>query len=96
MANKSEKKWAKILSDTYVSTNINLTEEEASKKLIEAQFAIKQIGEEREEDEQLSSAREIVKELGAGYSAASKHEKAKVEFLLEVIEGRRFANKGAK
>ena len=96
MANKSEKKWSKILSDTYVSTNITLSEEEASKKLIEAQFAIKQINEEKEEDTQLSSAREIVKELGAGYAAASKHEKAKVEFLLEVIEGRRYANKGSK
>ena len=74
----------------------NLSEEEAKNKLIEAQFAIKQINQEKEDDQQLSSAREIVKELGAGYSAASKHEKAKVEFLLEIIEGRRFANKGSK
>ena len=91
-----EKKWEKILSDTYVSTNLSLSEEEATAKLIEAQFAIKQINQEKEDDTQLSSAREIVKELGAGYSAASKHEKAKVEFLLEIIEGRRFANKGSK
>lgn len=91
-----EKKWEKILSETYVSTNISLSEEEAKNKLIEAQFAIKQINQEKEDDQQLSSAREIVKELGAGYSAASKHEKAKVEFLLEIIEGRRFANKGSK
>ena len=91
-----EKKWEKILSDTYVSTNLSLSEEEATAKLIEAQFAIKQINQEKEDDTQLSSAREIVKELGAGYSAASKHEKAKVEFLLEIIEGRRFAKAGAK
>ena len=91
-----EKKWEKILSETYVSTNISLSEEEAKNKLIDAQFAIKQINQEKEDDQQLSSAREIVKELGAGYSAASKHEKAKVEFLLEIIEGRRFANKGSK
>jgi hypothetical protein len=91
-----EKKWEKILSDTYVSTNLNLSEEEATAKLIEAQFAIKQIGQEKEDDTQLSSAKEIVKELGAGYSAASKHEKAKVEFLLEIIEGRRYAKAGVK
>jgi len=91
-----EKKWEKILSDTYVSTNLSLSEEEATAKLIEAQFAIKQINQEKEDDTQLSSAREIVKELGAGYSAASKHEKAKVEFLLEIIEGRRYAKAGVK
>ena len=91
-----EKKWEKILSETYVSTNINLSEEEAKNKLIDAQFAIKQINQEKEDDTQLSSAREIVKELGAGYSAASKHEKAKVEFLLEIIEGRRYAKAGVK
>jgi hypothetical protein len=91
-----EKKWEKILSDTYVSTNIGLSEEEATAKLIEAQFAIKQISQEKEDDVQLSSAKEIVKELGAGYSAASKHEKAKVEFLLEIIEGRRYAKAGVK
>ncbi|CAB4124746.1 hypothetical protein UFOVP53_27 [uncultured Caudovirales phage] len=91
-----EKKWEKILSDTYVSTNLSLSEEEATAKLVEAQFAIKQINQEKEDDTQLASAREIVKELGAGYSAASKHEKAKVEFLLEVIEGRRYAKAGVK
>lgn len=91
-----EKKWEKILSDTYVSTNLSISEEEATAKLVEAQFAIKQINQEKEDDTQLASAREIVKELGAGYSAASKHEKAKVEFLLEVIEGRRYAKAGVK
>jgi hypothetical protein len=84
-----EKKWEKILSETYVSANLNLTEEEAKNKLIEAQFAIKQINQEKEDDEQLNSAKEIAKELGAGYSAAAKHEKAKVEFLLEIIEKKR-------
>ena len=84
-----EKKWEKILSETYVSTNLNISEEEAKNKLIEAQFAIKQILSEKDEDTQLASAKEIAKELGAGYSAAVKHEAAKVEFLLEIIEKKR-------
>lgn len=86
-----EKKWEKILSETYVSANLDLSEEEAKNKLIEAQFAIKQINQEKEDDQQLTAAKEIAKELSAGYSAASKHEKAKVEFLLEVIEKKRVA-----
>lgn len=84
-----EKNWEKVLSETYVSNNLNLSEEEAKNKLIEAQFAIKQINGEKEDDEQLNAAKEIAKELNAGYNAAIKHEKAKVEFLLEIIEKKR-------
>jgi len=85
----SKKNWEKVLSDSFVSNNRGLTEEEAKTKLIESQFTIKQINGERDDDVQLSAAQEIVKELSAGYSAATKHEKAKIEFLLEVIESRR-------
>jgi hypothetical protein len=84
-----KKDWEKILSDSFVSNNINLTEEEAKTKIISSQFAIKDITHERENDDQLNAAKEIIKELGAGYSAAAKHEKAKIDFLLEVIERRR-------
>ena len=86
-----QKSWEKVLSDTFVSNNKDLTEEDATKKLIESQFAIKQIIGEKDNDDQLSAAKEIVKELNAGYGAATKHEKAKIEFLLEVIESRRIA-----
>lgn len=81
--------WEKVLSDSFVANNRDLTEEEAKAKVIESQFAIKQINHEKENDDQLNAAKEIVKELQAGYGAASKHEKAKIEFLLEVIEDRR-------
>lgn len=86
-----QKNWEKVLSDTFVSNNKDLTEEEAKSKLIESQFAIKQINQEKEDDDQLNAAKEIVKELNAGYGSAVKHEKAKIEFLLEVIESRRIA-----
>lgn len=83
------KKWEKLLSDTFVSNNLNLSEDEAKTKLIDSQFQIKGLVTDREEDEQLSAAKEIVKDLNAGYSSAIAHEKAKIEFLLEVIEKRR-------
>lgn len=85
------KKWEKVLSDSFVANNKNLSEEDAKTKLIQSQFAIKQISYEKETDEQLNAAKEICKELNAGYNSAVKHEKAKIEFLLEVIEGRRVA-----
>lgn len=86
-----KKQWEKVLSDSFVANNKSLSEEEAKTKLIESQFAIKQINYEKENDDQLSAAKEIVKELNAGYGAATKHEKAKIEFLLEVIEAKRIA-----
>lgn len=86
-----KKNWEKVLSETFVSNNKDLSEEDAKSKLIQAQFAIKQINSEKEDDDQLNAAKEIVKELNAGYGAATKHEKAKIEFLLEVIESRRIA-----
>lgn len=83
------KKWEKSLSETFVSNNINLSEEEAKQKLIDSQFQIKDLIEEREADQQLTAAKEIVKDLNAGYNSVITMEKAKIEFLLEVIEKRR-------
>lgn len=87
----SKKNWEKVLSESFVSNNKDLTEEEAKNKLIQSQFAIKEINHEKENDDQLNAAKEIVKELNAGYNSATKHEKAKIQFLLEVIESRRVA-----
>jgi hypothetical protein len=83
------KKWEKLLSETFVSNNLNLSEEEAKTKLIDSQFQIKDLMAEKDADEQLNAAKEIAKDLNAGYSSALAHEKAKIEFLLEVIEKRR-------
>lgn len=88
----SKKNWEKVLSDSFVANNKDITEEEAKNKLIQCQFAIKDINYEKENDDQLNAAKEIVKELNAGYSSAITHEKAKIEFLLEVIQGKRLAN----
>lgn len=83
------KKWEKLLSDTFVSNNLNLSEDEAKSAIIDSQFQIKSLLSDKEEDDQLNAAKEIVKDLNAGYSSALAHEKAKIEFLLEIIEKRR-------
>jgi hypothetical protein len=87
------KKWEKVLSDTFVSNNLNLSEAEAEKALIDSQFQIKNLMTEREDDQQLNAAKEIAKDLNAGYSTVITMEKAKIEFLLEVIEKRRAIKK---
>lgn len=81
--------WTKILTESWVSQNKGLSEDEAKAKLIESEFEIRAAIEEREGHEQLQAAKEIVKDLNAGFSSAIKYEKAKIEYLLEQIEARR-------
>lgn len=91
MAKKTN--WEKVLTESYVASKIGISETDAEKELITAEFAVKEILNEKEGDNQLSAAKEIVKDLNAGYSSAIKYEKAKIEFLLEKIEDLRLAKK---
>lgn len=93
--NMSKKKtnWEKVLTESWVSNRRNLTEEEAEKELVQAEFEIKQIVHEQKNNQQLQAAKEVVKDLNSGFSSAVKYEKAKIEFLLEHIENVRIVNK---
>ena len=82
-------KWEKVLTESWVNQNSSLSEEDAKIKLIESEFEIRNALLEQSNHEQLQAAREIVKDLNAGFSSAIKYEKAKIEFLLEQIEARR-------
>jgi len=85
--------WEKVLTESWVSNNKTLSEADAEKQLIFSEFEVKKILAAKEEDTQLSAAKEIAKDLNAGYSSAVKYEKAKIEFLLEHIESIRNAKK---
>jgi len=82
-------KWEKVLTESWVSQNGSLSEDEAKAKLVDSEFEIRAALEERDNHDQLNAAKEIVKDLNAGFSSAIKYEKAKIEFLLEQIEARR-------
>ena len=88
--------WSKILTESWVNNNRNLTEVEATAELLRSQFAIKDTLHEKDEDQKLAAAKEIVSDLNAGYSSVVKYEKAKIEFLLELIESQRSLNKDKK
>jgi hypothetical protein len=83
---KKKTNWEKVLTDSWVSNSRTLTEEDAEKQIVGIEFEIKQILHDKEENEELKAAKEIVKDLNAGFSSALKYEKAKIEFLLEHIE----------
>ena len=73
----------KILSDAYVQTNNDLNEDELNAQIANAMEKIKKLEEEKENDSQLASAKQIVKDLTSGYTSAVQYEKAKVAFLLD-------------
>jgi len=87
----SSPKYEKLLTDTYVSDRIHISEDDAVKELTECSFEIRKTLKDKEEDTELNSAKIIVKDLSAGYTAAINYEKAKIDFLLEKIEEARAA-----
>ena len=75
----------KTLSKSFVDNNENVSEDEANALIIKSLQTIRQLEKEREENEQLRAAKQIVKDMNSGFSNAIKYEKAKISFLLEKI-----------
>ena len=62
-------KWEKVLTESWVSQNGSLSEDEAKAKLVDSEFEIRAALEERDNHDQLNAAKEIVKDLNAGFSS---------------------------
>ena len=75
-----------VLSETFISECADITEDRAMEAIIKAEIEIKALEEERENDDSLNAAKNVAKDLNAGYSSAIKHNKAKIKFLIEKIE----------
>lgn len=73
------------LSQSFVDNAKDLNEDEATALLVEAEQKLRQIKEERNADEKLTAAKNIVKDLSAGYNSAMSYEKSKINFLLDKI-----------
>lgn len=76
----------KVLSKSFVENHESVTEDKAADLIVESELQIRSLEEERSQDDKLNAAKQICKDLGAGYSSAIKYEKAKISFLLEKIE----------
>ena len=76
----------KILSESFVENHQDLNEDEAQSLVVKALQKIKGLEDDRESDDKLAAARQIKKDLEAGYSSAIQYEKAKISFLLDRIE----------
>jgi hypothetical protein len=90
---KKKSNWEKVLTESWVANRKALSEEEAEKEVVGIEFEMKNILHEKENNQELNAAKEILKDLNSGFSSALKYEKAKIEFLLEHIENIRVRNK---
>lgn len=74
------------LNQSFVDNAESLNEDEATALLVESEQKIRQIKEERNADEKLTAAKNIAKDLAAGYNSALNYEKSKINFLLDKIK----------
>jgi hypothetical protein len=87
MAGKVNKgKAQEVLSKTFVENYKNITVDEAEHLIAKAEARIKALRAERNADERLAAAQQIVKDLGKGYSSTVKYEEARIDYLLDKIE----------
>jgi hypothetical protein len=75
-----------ILSKTFIENVKDLGEDQLADMVVKATVKIKQLKEEQNQDDKLNAAKQIVKDLNAGYSSIIKMEEAKVAFLIEEIQ----------
>ena len=74
------------LSKTWSENVRDISEDEASAMVVRAEQKIRDILDEQAADDKLNAAKQIVKDLNAGYSSIVSLEKAKIRHLLERIQ----------
>lgn len=75
-----------VLSKSFIDNNSNVNEDQAMEMIVRATQKIKELEDERSNDDKLNAAKQIAKDLSAGYTSAIKYERAKIAFLLEKLE----------
>jgi hypothetical protein len=55
--------------------------------IVEAEENIRSVEQEKQADEKLQGAKELVKDLGAGYREATKAQRAKIAYSLHLLDG---------
>lgn len=76
----------KVLSKSFQENHEDVNEDTAKDLIAASLKKIKSLREERDNNERLQAAKQIVKDLTSGYSSTIKYEEAKISFLLEKIE----------
>ena len=76
----------KVLSNSFQENHKDVGEDRAMELIYQAERSMKELRNERNQDDKLNAAKNIAKELAGGYTSALNYEKAKIQFLVERIE----------
>lgn len=75
-----------LLSTAFVENHQDVAEDEAADEIVRAYQELQKIEDAMEADANLNAAKNVAKDLGAGYKSAMKYEKAKISFFLGKIK----------
>jgi hypothetical protein len=83
-------KWLKVLKDLpeFKDSAEAASVEDLKKMIITAEGNISNIEKEKESDDKLNAAREIIKDLSAPYRDAIKCQMCKVKYALFLLDGK--------
>jgi len=76
----------KVLSKSFQENHEDVNEDTAKDLIASSLKKIKGLRDERDANDRLTAAKQIVKDLTSGYTSTIKYEEAKISFLLEKIE----------
>lgn len=82
------KKIAAKLPPGYAEDTASMDAAQLRAEIVKAETAALEVRRERDADEKLSGAKEIARELAAPYRDAEKAQRAKVEWVLHLLEER--------
>ncbi len=83
-----KKYYNKIKDSTFMEDVESLDTEELKAKIVKCEETIYTIEKEKENDDKLRAAKDLVKDYSAGYNDAAAFEKAKVKYCLFILESR--------
>lgn len=74
------------LPNSFIENHSDLGEDQAADLIVKSEQKIRLLKQTQSQDEKLSVAKGIVKDLNSSYKSAISYENAKVDYLLTVIE----------
>lgn len=74
------------LNRSFLDNYEDVSPEVAMELIVEAEQRIKEIQKQREADQRLAEAKQVVKDINSAYNDAIKYERAKISFFLEKLE----------
>jgi len=76
----------KVLNQAFLDNVTDIAEDEAGALIVRSEQKLRELRNEMENDEDLSGAMQVVKDLKGAYTSVMKYEEAKIQHLLEKID----------